>query len=133
MPLKIAGKYFGTEINEKWWRRYTKDKMLARGNGTFSYDQAVIKFLRALTKTPIEINFKEIVGFKTGKWHAGQWGGGRKIIKVIWQKESRILCSGFAVAMDNTAIGRLISELEDILKKTGDNEGDSGSGMSRGI
>ena len=77
---KKRGHYLGTEINEKWWKRYTKNKMLARGNGVFSYNQDSIKFLRKLTTSPIEINFNEIVDIKTGKWHSGQWGAGRKII-----------------------------------------------------
>jgi hypothetical protein len=32
---KALGIYFGTEINEKWWKRYTKDKLFMRGNGTY--------------------------------------------------------------------------------------------------
>jgi hypothetical protein len=56
MFKEIYGKYFGTEIKEKWWRRYTKEKMSARGAGTFSNNDQTISFLRLLTKVPIEIN-----------------------------------------------------------------------------
>lgn len=114
----IAGKYFGTEIDEKWWKRYTKDKMLARGNGEFSYDQDAIKFLRKLTKSPIEIYFNEIEDIKIGKWHSGQWGAGQTIIKVVWKKNGQILSSGFSIAMNDTETSNVISELNRILEKT---------------
>ena len=118
MTEEMAGKYYGTEINEKWWRRYTKDKMLARGNGTFSYDQDAISFLRMLTKVPIVIRFEEITGFKTGKWHSGQWGTGRPIIKVLWTRNNQSLSSGFSVAKSNDDIEKMISELNTLLEKT---------------
>lgn len=121
MSHEIAGKYYGTEINEKWWKRYTKDKMLARGNGTFSYSHDTITFLRKLTDAPIEISFKEIMGFKTGKWHSGQWGAGRKIIKVIWKKDSQLYSSGFSIALSNNEIEIIISELNNIFEETKDN------------
>lgn len=116
MPQEIAGKYFGTEINEKWWRRYTKDKMFARGNGTFAYNENSISFLRMLNKVPIEIEFKEITGFKTGKWHSGQWGAGRKILKIIWEKNNQVLSSGFSIAISNDEIDRLVHELNTLLQ-----------------
>ena len=116
MTHEIAGKYYGTEINEKWWRRYTKDKMLARGNGLFSYTDASISFLRHLTKVPIDIKFSDIVEFKTGKWHAGQWGAGRPIIKVIWKRNNLMLSSGFSMAIDATQMNVLLGELNNILE-----------------
>jgi hypothetical protein len=118
MSNQIAGKYFGTEIDEKWWKRYTKDKMLARGDGEFSYNHDRISFLRKLTRSPIEIHFNEIVDIKVGKWHSGQWGAGRTIIKVIWKKNGQLLSSGFSFAMNDTETRNLISELNTILKKT---------------
>jgi hypothetical protein len=45
------------------------------------------------------------VEFKIGKWHAGQWGDGQQILKVIWKKES------------SDEITELISELESKLIK----------------
>lgn len=117
MSLEIKGKYFGTEIDEKWWKRYTKEKMLARGNGTFSYDGNSISFLRLLTRVPIKIRFADIQGFKTGKWHSGQWGGGRRIIKVLWKKNGQLLSSGFAIAKENAGTDETIAELNLILEE----------------
>ena len=67
-----TGLYLGTEIDEKWWKRYTKDKMFARGNGKYSYDNEGFYFLRYLTKLPITIPFKNVTEFKIGKWHSGR-------------------------------------------------------------
>ena len=63
---KSVGLYFGTEINEKWWKRYTKDKLFMRGNGTYWYDDKGFYFLRYLTKTPIFIPFHTISKIKLG-------------------------------------------------------------------
>lgn len=115
MHRKTDGKYFGTEIDEKWWRRYRKNKMFARGNGTFSFDRQSISFLRLLTRTPIVIEFRKVTAFKTGKWHAGQWGAGRQIIKVLWECDGQLLSSGFSVALESGEMEELLSELDAML------------------
>lgn len=111
MKKKIAGKYFGTEIDEKWWKRFRKDKMLARGNGTFSFDEHSVSFLRLLTKKPITIDFKRIIEVKTGKWHAGQWGAGKPIVKILWEKDNQILSSGFSISNDSGDFEEVIAQL----------------------
>ncbi|PIW87335.1 MAG: hypothetical protein COZ94_05705 [Nitrospirae bacterium CG_4_8_14_3_um_filter_41_47] len=47
---KNKGLYLGTEINEKWYRRYTKDNLLMRGNGEYWYDDKGFYFLRYCCK-----------------------------------------------------------------------------------
>lgn len=108
---ELAGKYFGTEIDGKWWKRYRKNKMFARGNGTFSYDEQSIFFLRLLTRPPIAIEFKQIIEFKTGKWHAGQWGAGKPILKILWKKDNQLLSSGFLLATESAETQDVLSEL----------------------
>jgi hypothetical protein len=116
MYREIAGKYFGTEINEKWWKRYMKNKMFARGNGTFSLDKQSISFLRLLTRVPIVIDFKRIKAFKIGKWHAGQWGAGRPVIKVLWEKDNQLLSSGFSLSMETDEIEKFLLEMNERVK-----------------
>ena len=111
----LAGKYFGTEIDEKWWKRYMHDKLFARGNGEFSYDSKAILFRRILTKDPISIEFNAILEFKIGRWHAGQWGGGNEILKVIWEKDGERLSSGCAVSNKDKSIPALRNELQTVL------------------
>jgi len=108
---ELAGKYFGTEIDPKWWKRYRKNKMFARGNGTFSYDKQSIFFLRLLTRTPLAIEFEKILEFKIGKWHAGQWGAGKPILKILWKKDNQLLSSGFSLSTESGEIQEVLSEL----------------------
>jgi hypothetical protein len=49
-----------------------KDKMLARGNGEFWYDDEFIHFFRYLTSVPLAISLQKVSEFKIGKWHAGK-------------------------------------------------------------
>jgi hypothetical protein len=107
------GHYFGTEIDGKWWKRYSKNKLLARGKGTYWHDDTSFYFLRLLTKTPISIPIKDITDFRLGKWHGGKWGAGNPILKIIWHQDNRKLSSGFLVSEKKTEIDDLIS----ILKK----------------
>lgn len=109
--VRKVGHYFGTEIDEKWWKRYRKEKMFARGTGTYWYDQEAFYFLRYLTKTPIKIPFENVVGLKTGRWHAGQWGTGRAVIKIVWERNGLKLSSGFIVSKDKKETQRLMAEL----------------------
>ena len=96
--VKTKGQYFGTEINEIWWKRYMKDKLFARGTGEYWYDRNAFNFRRYLTKTPIILRFENIIELKTGYWHAGRWGGGRPIIKFIREKDGMRLGSGFLLS-----------------------------------
>ena len=117
MSKQFTGKYFGTEIDEKWWKRYRQNKMLARGNGTLSYDEQSISFLRLLTKKPIVIEFENIAEIKIGKWHSGQWGAGKPIVKIIWQNDGLLLSSGFSISTESGTIDEFVSDLSNMLKK----------------
>lgn len=114
--IERKGHYSGTEVNEKWWKRYRKDKMFARGAGEYWYDSESFYFRRYLTKTPIIIKFSDVKEMKTGKWHAGQWAGGRSIIKMIWQKDGLILSSGFILSKSFTETEKIRRELESCIK-----------------
>lgn len=110
--IKRNGQYLGTEINEKWWRRYSKNSMLARGNGIYWYDDNSFLFLRKLTKTPISISFKDIIEFKIGKWHSGKWGAGNPVLKIIWNNNSKKMSSGFIINKEIEEVNNLVKELK---------------------
>ena len=99
-PNTKSGHYLGTEINEKWWSRYRKDGLLARGNGEYWISNNCLCFRKYLTKSEIIIPLNEINEIKLGKWHAGRWAGGALIIKLIWYKNSMKLSSGFVISKD---------------------------------
>jgi len=89
------GHYLGTEINEKWWKRFKKNKFFARGNGEYWIDDTALYFRRYLIKNPIVIPFAEIIEMKFGKSHAGRWLLGSQVLKLNWEKDDMKLSSGF--------------------------------------
>lgn len=106
------GLYLGTEIDEKWWKRYKKDKFLTRGNGEYWYDDKGFYFLRYFTEEPIIIPFSEIIKIKLGKWHSGRWAYGNLIIKIVWKKENLKLSSGFIISKNKEDVVKFIEALE---------------------
>lgn len=111
-----TGLYLGTEIDEKWWKRYRKDTLLVRGNGKYWDDDKAFYFLRYLTEEPIVIPFKNIIEFKIGKWHSGKWCFGHPILKIVWLKDGLKLSSGFLMSKKNDDIKKIISELTNKIK-----------------
>lgn len=107
------GLYVGTVIDDKWWRRYLRDNLFARGNGEYWYDDKAFYFRRYLTRTPIRIPFKKVSQIKTGKAHAGQWLMGAPIIKLYWEKEGVHLSSGFQVSRNIAVTESIIADLRE--------------------
>ena len=108
------GHYLGTVIDAKWWKRYKKDKLFARGNGKYWYDETTFYFMRYLTKQPIQIPLNRIVGLEIGKSHAGRWVFREIVLKIIWEKDGMSLSSGFIVAKDKPgteAVMRVLNNL----------------------
>ncbi len=103
--------YLGTEVSEKWWRRYYRDGLLARGMGDFWIDASGLFFRRYLTDTPVMILFSDILDVKTGKWHSGRWAGGSPVIKIVWKKGDTLLSSGFVIARDNGLVEKIVQEI----------------------
>ncbi|GAA6142627.1 hypothetical protein [Hydrogenophaga sp. 5NK40-0174] len=104
IATEFNGKYFGTEVEGKWWKRCTRHGLLARGNGKLSIDDESICFHRLLTREPVRIRFDEVVGVEEDRWHAGQWGARSRVLKVIWQRDGKTLTSGFSVSSGFSAL-----------------------------
>lgn len=111
------GHYLGTEINEKWWRRYTKDGLLARGIGEFWINASSVYFRRYLTDVPIVISFGDVLDVKVGKWHSGRWAGGALVIKIVWRKGDIRLSSGFLLSRDARETEVLVQEIRSRIKR----------------
>ena len=107
------GSYIGTVIDDKWWKRYLKDKLFARGNGEYWYDENAFYFRRYLTHSPIKIPFDKVSEIKTGKTHAGQWQMGAPIIKLYWEKRGIQLSSGFLVSRKPAITESVIADLKE--------------------
>jgi hypothetical protein len=83
MEERKKGLYLGTEVvGKRWFKRYLKDKLFARGNGVY------------WTK------------------HAGRWAMGNLIVKIIWRKHELTLSSGFFVSKKGEDAMILRAELE---------------------
>jgi hypothetical protein len=112
MPMdRRRGHYLGTEIDEKWWKRYTKEGFFARGNGEYWYDDEAFYFLRYLTQDPIVIPFDKVSTVKAGTWHAGRWGWGNLIVKFLWAHQGQSLSSGFILSYQKPEALRLLNEI----------------------
>ena len=108
------GYYFGTEIGGKWWRRYRRDGLFARGLGEYRYDDRAFHFRRKLSENVIRIEFAAVEDIRTGRWHAGRWGAGAPVIKFIWKKDDLTLSSGFLLSRNREEAARII---EDIVRR----------------
>lgn len=116
--LKLIGGYIGTEIDEKWWRRYKENGFFMRGNGEGELTADGLSFRRYLTKDPLIIPYRNITNITFGSWHAGKWLAGQKAMKLHWHCEgdTRKLCSGFYFKLSKDQQQQLI---ETIKKKAG--------------
>jgi hypothetical protein len=108
------GHYFGTEIDAKWWKRYRRDGLFARGSGRFWFGDDAFYFRRFLTKEPIRILYDEIDAVSTGSWHAGQWGGGASVVKIHFLRGGLALSAGFTVSRDKQAASHFVEKLRSL-------------------
>jgi hypothetical protein len=114
---KRRGQYLGTEVDEKWWRRYSKDGLLLRGTGEYRYDPSAFFFRRYLTTEPIVILFADVLDVKVGKWHSGRWSSGAQVIKLVWKKADTYLSSGFVLSSDTQESDLLVQKLQSLYAK----------------
>lgn len=108
---KKLGQYLGTEVDEKWWRRYWKHGLLARGAGEFWLDDNAFYFRRYLTRTPIVISYGDMLEVKVEKWHSGRSGAGAPVVKILWKKAQSRLSSGFIFSRNEKETQMLVEEI----------------------
>lgn len=113
---KRRGSYLGTEIDEKWWKRYREDGFFARGNGEWWIEGGAFSFRRFLTRTPLVIPFDKVTEVKIGNWHAGRWILGKPIFKILWTREGLRLSSGFYLESDRRRAMELLALLEEQIR-----------------
>lgn len=116
---KKRGHYLGTEVDEKWWNRYLKDGLFARGLGVYWIDNDTLFFRRYLTKSPIVIPLRDVLDVKIGKWHSGRWAGSAPVVKILWNKAGSRLSSGFVLSRDSRETDELVQTIRSmILRQT---------------
>jgi len=106
------GHYLGTEIEDRWWRRYAVGGFLARGLGEWWFDDEVLFFHRKLTRAPLVIALADVREVGRGSWHAGKWVGRDAVVKVAWRKDGARLNSGFVLSSDPAETEALVREID---------------------
>jgi hypothetical protein len=120
MEQKKRGNYFGTEVDHRWYRRFRKDGMFARGSGVFWLGEPGLFFLRTLTSGPIHIPWTEMTGARLGTWHAGKWAAGRPILKIEFRRHDLDLSAGFLLSTDWDRMRALADDLHHRIEMLGD-------------
>jgi hypothetical protein len=108
---KRPGHYLGTIVDGKWWKRYRRDGLFARGNGEWWLEGRTLCFRRLLTREPIRINLDAVETAESGVWHAGRRSGGRTILKLTWEQEGARLTAGFVLAESEAESLELLKKL----------------------
>ena len=96
--LKNRGLYLGTEIDHKWWRRYSKEGFFTRGIGEYWIKDSSLFFQHRSRQKPIRLPIRDIVEIAFCPCNRRARNSGMPIIKLIWQKDGRWLSSGFALS-----------------------------------
>jgi hypothetical protein len=111
MEATSRGSYLGTEIAGKWWRRYRARGFFSRGNGELWLDEEGLHFRRLLTRSPLDIAWREISGIRLGRWHSGRWAAGQPVLKLDFERDGKQLSAGFVLARDWQQMEELADEL----------------------
>ena len=111
MEATSRGSYLGTEIAGRWWRRYRARGFFSRGNGELWLDDEGFHFRRLLTRSPLDIAWREMTRVRLGRWHAGRWAAGRPVLKVDFERDGRQLSAGFVLPGERQRIEELADEL----------------------
>ena len=98
--MTYRGTYFGTEVDDAWWRRYLRRGFFARGLGELWLDDAGLHFRKAITNTLLSITWDEATGAELANWHCGRWALGRPVLKVHFQRSHKSLVAGFVLSPD---------------------------------
>lgn len=114
--IKGQGLYLGTELNERWWQRYSSDGLLARGNGDYWTETSAFYFRRYLAEAPIAIPFRDVIHVKTGKWHSGRWLYGFPVVKIVWIKAGTRLGSGFFFSRNVSEVEALVAQIRNLVE-----------------
>ena len=112
---KRTGLYFGTEIDQKWWRRYFEEGFFIRGNGEYWFDEKGFYFQRYLTRKPLFIPFEKGYDLMLGAWHSGRWNYGLPIVKILWNHQGILLSSGFRLSFNKGETNRIVAELKELI------------------
>lgn len=93
---KKRGKYLGTRIEHKWWRRYKEGAFVARGNGEYWIKDGSLFFQHHTSQHPICLPLQNLAEIKVCPCRSQT--GGVPVIKLVWEKDGHWLSSDFALS-----------------------------------
>lgn len=108
---KNRGQYLGTEIDHKWWRRYSKGGFFTRGIGEYWIKDGSLYFQHYSRQKPFRLPIQDIVEIALCPWERRTRSGWTPIIKLIWQKDGRWLSSVFALSGNLDEASGLVANL----------------------
>jgi len=97
---KNRAQYLGTEIDHKWWQRYSKGGFFTRGIGEYWIKDGSLYFQHRSKQKPIRLPIRDIVEIALCPWERRTNSGCTPIIKLVWRKDGRWLSSSFALSGD---------------------------------
>ncbi len=99
MQTKV-GLYVGTEVEGRWWRRYTGGASLRGATAACGRTGGPSRYL---TADALHSTWSLVHSIQSGAFHSGRWAWGLPIIKVHWKANDESLSFGFMVAGNRTA------------------------------
>jgi len=113
---RVSAHYLGTEIDGSWWKRYKGDGYLMRGAGECWVQDGMLHVYRFMTGHPLCFPLKDLLEIKAGSsWHAGKWVGRSRVVKLLWEKDGRILSSGFLFSWDQDVSSLVVRDLRKLM------------------
>lgn len=93
---KKRGQYLGTQLVNKWWRRYTQGEFVTRGAGEYWITDGCLFFQNYASHQPIILPLNKLAEIKVCPCQRRM--GGIPILKLVWEKDGRWLSSGFVLS-----------------------------------
>jgi hypothetical protein len=108
---KKRGQYLGTEIDHRWWQRYSEDGFFTRGFGEYWIQDGTFHFQHQVRQNPIKLPLQKIVEIVLHPCNRRAKIGVMQIIELIWQKDGLWLSSSFALPGSIDEVNRLLTVL----------------------
>ncbi len=118
-PVTGIAVYIGTQVGDRWWKRYRAPGFFAGGRGRYWFEEGELRFHRDLSKELTRIPLEHVGTVSVGTWHVGTWHAGKPIVKVAWERDGERLSSGFSFG-DRAAADTFKAELRRRLGDTSD-------------
>ena len=95
---KKRGQYLGTEVDHKWWQRYSKDGFFTPGIGEYWIKDGSLFFQHRTRQKPISLPLRDIVEIVLCPCSRRSRDSRNPVLKLTWKKDGKWLSSGFILS-----------------------------------